>query len=290
MARTIPVHIKQKFEQVVNVPTLPKVLSKVISMLGEPRVSAREVAKVISQDQALVSRILRIVNSAFYGFPRQIKTIDHALVILGFNRLKAAIFTASVLEVFKNGQNNIGFDVNGFWEHSIGVGVISKALAKHLRLPNVEEHFIFGLLHDVGKLILDYYGKEFYEKVLPLQKEKDIPLREAELEIIGFDHSIVGSIVFEKWNLPYDMIDVVTWHHDVINYNGKFLQSVGIVAVADFLTRLIGLGFGGDNFIPPLHKNVFSMLNLDLMTMDYIISEGISQLDSMRDFLDIIRG
>ncbi len=288
-SKPIPPHIRHKLEQIVNIPTLPQVLAKVIPMLSDPRVSAREVARIISQDQSLVSRILRIVNSAFYGFPRQIKTIDHALVILGFNRLKAAIFTASILEVFKDGKNAIGFDVEGFWEHSVAVGVVAKSIAKYLRLPNVEEHFIFGLLHDVGKLIMDYYGKEYYKTVLSHREEKDIPLRVAEEDILGFNHSVVGGLVFDRWNLPPDVVDVVTWHHSVVQYDGKYLQSVAVVCVSDTLARLIGLGNGGDPYVPDINKNILSLLRLDLAGLDYILSETVSQFEGMREFLDIIR-
>ncbi len=283
-------HIKQKLEQIVNIPTLPQVLAKVIPMLSDPKVSAREIARVISQDQSLVSRVLRIVNSAFYGFPRQITTIDHALVILGFNRLKAAIFTASVLEIFRDGKNAIGFDVQGFWEHSIGVGVVAKSLAKYLRLPNVEEHFIFGLLHDVGKLILDYYGKEYYKKVIKLRADKDIPLIKAEEEELGFNHGVVGALVLDRWNLPPDVIDVVGWHHSVLNYEGRFLQNVAVVSVADALTRLVGIGNGGDPYVPDLSQNLISLLRLDLASIDFVLSESIDQIESMKEFLEVIRG
>ncbi len=288
--KMISPHIKQRLEQIVNIPTLPQVLAKVIPMLSDPKVSAREVARIISQDQSLVSRILRIVNSAFYGFPRQITTIDHALVILGFNRLKAAIFTASVLEVFKDGKNAIGFNVQGFWEHSIGVGVIAKSLARYLRLSNVEEHFIFGLLHDVGKLILDYYAKDYYKNVLARRREKEILLREAEEEVLGFDHSVVGSLVFDKWNLPPDIVDVVGWHHAVLHYDGRFLQSVAIVSVSDALARLMGIGDGGDPYVPEISRNLLSLLRLDLAGLDFIMGEAVEQIDTMREFLDIIRG
>ncbi len=283
-------HIKQRLEQIVNIPTLPQVLAKVIPMLSDPKVSAREVARVISQDQSLVSRVLRIVNSAFYGFPRQITTIDHALVILGFNRLKAAIFTASVLEIFKDGKNAIGFDVQGFWEHSIGVGVVARSLAKYLKLSNVEEHFIFGLLHDVGKLVLDYYGKEYYKKVIKLRNDKDIPLIKAEEEELGFNHSMVGALVLDRWNLPSDVIDVVGWHHSVLDYEGKFLQSVAVVSIADALTRLIGIGNGGDPYVPDLNQNLVSLLRLDLVSLDLILSDAVNQIESMSEFLKIVRG
>ncbi len=290
MNKPVPSHIKQRLEQVVNIPTLPQVLAKVIPMLSDPRVSVREIAWIISQDQALVSRILRIVNSAFYGFPRQIKTIDHALVVLGFNRLKAAIFTASVLEVFKNGKNAIGFDVKGFWEHSIGVGVVAKSLAKYLRLSNVEEHFIFGLLHDIGKLVMDYYGKEHYKQVLSYRKEHNVPLRKAEVEVLGFDHGVIGGVIFERWNLPPDVVDIVCWHHEVIGYDGKYLQNVAIVYVADIFARMMGISDEGDPYVPQVNKNILSLLKLDLGAIDFVLSDAISQLSSMKDFLEIIKG
>ncbi len=282
-------HIKQKIDEIVNIPTLPQVMARVIPMLSDPKVSAREIARVISQDPSLVARILRIVNSAFYGFPRQITTIDHALVILGFNRLKAAIFTASVLEIFRDGKNAIGFNVQGFWEHSIGVGVIARSLARYLRISNVEEHFIFGLLHDIGKLILDYYAKEYYKDVLELKKKEDIPITKAEEEVLGFNHSVVGALIFDRWNLPQDVVEVVGWHHSVLDYNGRFLYSIAIVSVADALTRLIGVGDGGDPYVPDLNRNLLSLLHLDLAGLNFVLSEAVAQMDTMRDFLDVVR-
>ncbi len=285
---SIPEHIRQKLEQVINLPTLPQVLARIIPMLGDPKVSARRVAEIISQDQALVSRILRIVNSAFYGFPRQIKTIDHALVLLGFNRLKAAIFTASVLEVFRSGTDSVGFDVRRFWEHVLGVAVISRSIAKYLKVPNIEEHFIFGLLHDVGKLVMEYYSKNLYRQVLDLVGEGKISIRDAEEKVLGYDHCAVGQLLFERWNLPTDIVEAVGWHHKIEEYNGKNLQGVAIVYAADILARVIGIGSGGDKYVPKINKNVFSLLHLDLAAIDLILEDAVNSLGAMKEFLEVL--
>ncbi len=290
MHQKISDEIKQKLDNIVNIPTLPQVLGKVTSMLQDPKISAREVAAIISQDQALVTRVLKIVNSAFYGFPRQIKTIDHALVILGFNRLKAAILTASVLEMFKGEEVVKTLDIAGFWEHSLATGIMAKSLARQIRLPDSEEFFIAGLLHDVGKLVLAFYAPEQYREVVEKQKAEDIFIREAEMSVLGFDHSVVGAWLFEKYNMPIDLVDVAGFHHNVTSYPGRAVQKLAVVNLSDMLARMLNIGNGGDPFVPEVSDNIFSMLKMDVFAIEAVIKGGLAQLESAADFLNVIRG
>ncbi len=290
MHQRISEDIKHKLDNIVNIPTLPQVLGKVTSMLQDPKVSAREVAAIISQDQALVTRVLKIVNSAFYGFARQIKTIDHALVILGFNRLKAAILTASVLEMFRADESVVPMDVAGFWEHSLGVGIMAKSIARHTRIPDTEEFFIAGLLHDVGKLVLAFYASDQYKLVVDKCNSESLFVREAEMQVLGFDHAVVGAWLFEKYNMPIDLVDVAGFHHSVTAYPGRGIQKISVVSLADMLARAMRIGNGGDTFVPDVSENILDMLNIDIFDVEAIIKLAMAQLSAANDFLNVIRG
>lgn len=208
------ISLENRLAKIIDLPTLSIVANNIILITQNPKSSALEVGRAISQDQALVSKILRIANSTFYGFPRKISTIPHAVVILGFANIRNLVLTASIFDTFQSKEGDGYFDREGFWKHSLACGVTSKLIAKRLGIKNLEEVFIWGLLHDLGKLILDAYFREDFTRVVFLVKEKEILIRDAEQQLLGFDHAAVGSLVANKWNLPPAVIKAIRFHHN----------------------------------------------------------------------------
>ena len=245
--------LQKKLAGVNDLPTLPIVANTVVQITQNPNTSALDVGRAISQDQALATKVLRIANSAYYGFPRKITTITHAIVILGFAHIRNIVLTASIFDVFQSMKGSTGFDQKGLWEHSLACAVTSKLIAKNVGVTNLEEIFICGMLHDFGKLILDSYLKEDFTRVVTLAQEKNMLLRDAEQEILNLDHAIVGAFVADRWNLAPSLIKAIRYHHTPPDADDS-MRIAAIVHIADAICRAMGLGNGGDDKIPCIGK------------------------------------
>lgn len=264
--------LEKRLARVKELSTLPIVVNNVIHINQNPKSSALEMGKAISQDQALTANVLKMVNSAFYGFPRKITTITHAIVILGFVNIKNVVLTTSIFEMFTSKKKDGQFDIEGFWKHSLACGVASRAIAKRLGMGNLEEIFLLGLLHDLGKLVMHKYFSDEYSQVVSLVKEKDILIRDAEKKVMGFEHAHVGYLVGNNWNLPPALLKIIRYHHNPT----RVIESkriVAIVHVADVLCRAINLGNAGDAKIPAANKECWEFLNLDKQTVKDLFSE-----------------
>src|SRR5690606_38701245 len=170
---------KKRYQRIIQdlgqIPTMPTIAAKVMQIVNDPHYSAEDVAKFISRDVALTSKVLRLANSAFYGIPRTISSVNSAIVILGFNTIRRLVLSASVLKVFPSRPGLVIFDRKAFWKHSFMVGIASRMVAQIYRrkkLVDMETAFSAGLLHDIGKIILEQYSNDEYTPVLRAAKEK----------------------------------------------------------------------------------------------------------------------
>ncbi|MCL2001211.1 MAG: HDOD domain-containing protein, partial [Planctomycetes bacterium] len=187
-----PVTFRHAFEAIKDLPTLPVVVGEITKRIANPATNAADIGKLIERDQALTSRVLRLVNSSYYGFPRQIKSIKHAVVILGFSKIKSVVITTAVLRAFKKSRAN-GFDITRFWQHSLAAAISAKALAETFGIGHAaEEAFIGGLLHDIGKVVMEQFQSAIYSPVLQHARDNGLLLLEAEKQLLGLTHDMVG--------------------------------------------------------------------------------------------------
>ncbi len=235
--------IKRITESIISLPTLPTVVSKMIQLVDNPKTSASSLARLIYTDQSLTARILKLANSAYYGFPREISTVNMAIVVLGFNTVKEMGLSLSVFEFFKGDNIDTTFDISRFWQHSIGCGSASRLLARQYAYHLSGEAFVAGLLHDIGKVILkQYFRHEFISIIDCVSKGDD--LEESEKQIAGATHSQIGAWLAEKWNLPRMIVDSIAYHH--MPWNAKEDRIlVAIINVANYLCHLTNIGNSG---------------------------------------------
>lgn len=287
---TSDMHTKLKgiVDKIVGLPTLPSMLSNINKMMLNPRTSAKEVAQLISSDPSVTSKVLRVVNSSFYGFPNRITTITHAIVILGFNTVKSIVLSSSIFDVFKKDSKGLGFDRTEFWKHSIGCGAAARVLGKRLGYTALEELFIAGLLHDVGKIVLDQFVNDKFIHILNLVQTQNILIYEAEEKVLGVTHAEVGAWLFEKWNLSKGLIECIRCHHNptLARENQKL---VAIIHLSDILCRALRFGSGGDNKIPMISETAWSQLGLDVREFDRLLSETGEELERATVFLDFVK-
>lgn len=255
-----PEELKKRMARVKGLPTLPTIAGNVLKMTQNPDSTAFDIAEAISQDQALASKVLRTANSAFYGFPRKITTINYAIVVLGLNNIKNIVISTAIMNQFSSTGDRL-LDLREFWRHSLLCGIIAKKIAEHMGIKNAEEIFMCGLLHDFGKLILlNFFEPEFIE-AFNLSKKEKIPLIDAENKVFGFNHAGVGALVLKKWRLPQSLVSAVESHHTPDENSSSFRVS-SIVHVANYLCHRIGIGTGNDTAAPALNIKAYKLVDL----------------------------
>ena len=283
--------IKRITESIIGLPTLPTVVSKMIEVVDNPRTSTASLSRLISTDQALTARLLKLANSAYYGFPREISTVNMAIVVLGFNTVKDMGLSISVFDAFKNQENSSSFDIARFWEHSIACGVASRMLARNYRSRFAGEAFVAGLLHDIGKVILNqYFHKEF--NLIMEKTSGGMLLEEAEDSVIGIRHSQIGAWLADKWNLPKLISETIECHHAPWNTK-KEPVFVATVCLADYLCHVCGSGHSGRANPPIMEPRIWEIFQKENVPVDEpdlqnLQDEFLIELDKSETFMTFL--
>ena len=206
--------VLKKLEQIEDIPTLPTIVFELNELLQNPDTPITEITDVIEKDQSMSLKILKLVNSAFYGVQSKVADIGNAIILLGFSTVRNAILSLSVISAFKGKNSLEGFDITDFWKHSLAVAVTSKSLAQKTRKESPDSCFVAGLLHDIGKVIMAQYFQELFEKVWTAARQDTLSFYDAEKKVSDIDHSGIGAHLAEKWQLSSNFINTIKCHHD----------------------------------------------------------------------------
>ena len=201
--------------------------------------------KEILKDQSLTSRILKLANSAYYGYPRKIDTVSQATILLGFQTIKSMALASTVNKMMAHELKGYALGENDLWTQSQTCAIISRYIAKEVKFSNPETAYIGGLLRDIGKTILNFYVEREYKAIVNKVEYGNLSFLEAEEEVLGFNHAQVGEKIAEKWNFPKDLVEAIGLHHtpekSIVNP-----ALVSIVHIADAITMMMGIGIGAD--------------------------------------------
>jgi len=266
----------------INLPSLPTVYGQINEAIKKPSSSARDIGNVISKDPGLSARLLRIVNSTFYGFPSKIDTLSRAVTIVGIKQLSTLALGMNIINVFKDIPSDL-IDMKSFWEHSIACGISARILAGYKNLQNTERSFVAGLLHDIGRLILYCYAPVHARNALLRAKNDNILLHKAEHETMGFDHTTIGGLLLKKWKLPISLENIVSYHH--APRKSKDSLEPSIVHLADIVTNALGIGSSGERFVPPLEPDVWQSIGISTNILALTITQMDRQIEETIHFL-----
>lgn len=235
--------LKRAVAVVGELPAIPAIASKVMTIANDSNASAEDLRKIIEQDPTLAARVLKVANSSLYGFGRQIETLRHAVTLLGFRTVECLVMAASLRDTFKH----FGLAEKLMWEHATYTGVVAGKLATYGKIRvERESAFTAGLLHDLGKIALSNVFRDRYQKVVARTYNEAIAAIEAEREEFGFDHAVLGALVAEKWNLPATLVNAIRFHHhDPADYPKDAPASHRLIALTAVATRActrLGLG------------------------------------------------
>ena len=272
MTETAPNNLARIIRNIDDLPTLPSAVMKITELANNPKASARDLAGVISEDQILTARLLKLVNSAFYGFPQKITTVTGAVVLLGFDAIRNLLLTTSVFDMFSGKTRKDKFDREQLWNHSLGCAVGAKIIGNYIRYDKIEELFVFGLLHDIGKIVEMLFMPNYFDRITSIVKTENILIYNAESQVLGYTHSEVGTMLAKKWKLSSKLAGVIAHHHKPENAD-KFLIETAVIHLSDILCRALDIGSGGDNKIPPLNKTAWDILQIKTNALEPIMYE-----------------
>lgn len=275
--------IRRMVQRIGKVSTFPTIYAKIEELFKDPSTSAYEVGRVISGDQGLTVRLLKLVNSPFYGFPSKIDSVSRAITIIGFKQLRELVFATSIFSMFKDFGNNVLFEMENFWQHGLGCGLTSRVLAIYRREENPESYFAAGLLHDIGRLVLLESYPDQYREVFTIVKDENAMVLEAEKDVFGFTHAAVGKELISAWNLPDSLKAAVGHHHDPQGRRGSS-HYADIVHISDILMHACRIGFSGEKFIPPLSPEAWERVGLKKSILEPTFKKIFEQFEDAHSF------
>ncbi len=265
--------IKSITKKMQSLPTLPHVVEKFATMVESPDVTAKDVGKLISSDQVLSSKVLRLVNSPFYGFPGRISSISHAIILLGFDVIKGVVFSASVFDLMEK-------SMVGLWEHSLGSAIVAGRISRQLGLPDPEEIATAALLHDIGKVLVKVSLAEDYAQIAERVETSQCAFRDAETVSLGVDHGSIGGWLAKEWNLPQKLMVPIEYHHD-FEKAPSMSERVAVVQLADAIVRAFGIGSGGDPWVPQINAKAWEYLDMDRLDLDLLMQQIKEDLEEV---------
>jgi len=262
---------KSKIENISSLPTVPGNLKRISAVIEKPGLTLDEIGRFVASDPALASKVLKMVNSAMYGFPGRITAVSYAVMLLGLNVVKGLLLGIAVFDIMEK-------TMRGLWTHSVGCAVAARCIAEKKGVKDPEEFSIAGLLHDIGKAILVLEYQKEYEKSMEVAAEAKIPIFEAEKKVFSHGHAEVAMWLAEKWRFPRNLVEVIAYHHRPSLSHIAPLETA-IIHVSDIIVRARGVGFAGDFFVPELNTQAFDRLSLS----DIDIKDILMRIDDATD-------
>jgi len=270
-------------EKIRNIPTLPAIVIQIIKTTNNPTSSARDLNKIITNDQAIAAKILQMANSSFYGLSTKVNNLNRAITLLGFNTVRSLALSISIVDHFKGQSLNDYFNRGKFWEHSMGVAMLSKMLAeKRGGRLNPEEAYIGGLLHDLGVIILDQFFQDKFSKILQLIYETDVNFLEAELLVIGQDHAGFGAEIAAAWNYPELLVATIGNHHNP-EYNGDYTEYCNAIYLANYFEYRFN--DPGARRVPELNQKIVGRFISDDEQMEILKVKFEAETERNREIL-----
>jgi putative nucleotidyltransferase with HDIG domain len=256
-------------DQVQDMPSLSPVLARLTALIASPDTTANDITLAISRDPGLVTRVLKLVNSAYYGFTRRISTITSAVVILGFKQIRNMALSSFVFDNFVNIASP-RFDINGLWRHSLGVATFAAAVARLVAPRNIEDIFICGLLHDLGKFVLFRSDPEKAVRIFELAERDNLPFLAAENRLSAYDHARLGAAATERWKLPSSVVEVIRFHHAPLKAPEASSLPTAVINFADIMARSLLMGEGGGKRVEILSPEIWGRIGLSWPSVEKI--------------------
>ncbi len=276
-----PYDIDVLLDEVVTLPSMPESLIRITDLINDPNSTMNDIAQAIAMEPSIAFKTLRIVNSAYYGLGQEVKTVEHAVVLLGMKVIKNLVLTATVFQAIEGAADR-------FLKHAIACGIAMRTLARtesaRAKFDSAEEAFLYGLLHDIGKVILEEYLPDACARVHERVRDEGLAWHEAEQAVIGVDHAEVGSQLALKWKLDPAVADAIAGHHDIHRVSPEHQCYAATLAVANYLCGAAGYG-AYPKAVLQMDQATWDATGLSPDTLDAVASRFFSAIPDIDDLL-----
>ncbi len=273
-----------------DIPTLPVVATKVNELINNPNSSSADIADVLKKDQVLTAKVLKLINSPYYGIPGEVTDVKRALAYLGFNTLAQLVLGMSVFSLFPTDPNE-DFPLVAFWKHALGTAVYCEVIAKYVKYPKPEEVFTCGLLHDIGKIVMYTIAKEMLVTVVTKAKKDKQSFVEVERDLDVPGHAYLGEHIATKWALPLVIRHAIRYHHHDVREMSSILPSekpvVQMVTLANAMIIREGFGHSGDYSSGGLQSYMYEVLGLGDKDLEQIKEKSQMEMKKATSLLAV---
>ncbi|MEM7262299.1 MAG: HDOD domain-containing protein [Planctomycetota bacterium] len=277
-------HVEPIIDRASELHALPIVVFEAQQLIADSNTSAKDLAELLSKDPAIASRILKMANSSFYGFQKKIGNLAQAIVVLGFQQLKNLTVTVGVIDSFRTGSDD-DYDYPSFWAHSVATAIAADHVARKVKVAKVEEAYMAGLFHDIGKLVLAQHLPSLYSEVRQAVTEGRHSL-ELEREILGRDHADLGARFLSHWDLPDSLVAAVENHHAACTAEGE-VTLAEVVQLADVIVNALGLSATA-SALPEVMERLGERLGYDDATLAEWIEGIATGLENASEFFELV--
>ena len=280
---------KKLKDYIKNMPSLPTSVTKVLEICNNPHTSPADLNQVISLDPVLVGRVLKLINSAYYGLGQPVTNLARAIIMLGINTVKNLALSTAVMGHLPSNNKAPGLNMEGFWRHSLGVGVSAKLLAKKRGIdPKLaEEYFTAGLLHDIGKIPLNAVLSNEYMLTISAGDKERKSLFRAEESTLGLNHCTSGAMIKAAWKLDGAVGDAIVHHHKYDEYQEGHKDVLYSIVAANWFVSFSGIGFSGDRHPEKLQPRIWETLGVSMEIFDEIEKVANAEIEKAEIFLKI---
>jgi len=268
-----------------DIPTLPVVINRIVSVASDEKTTTEDLAEVISYDQGMTNKLLKLANSIYYAQKTKVDTIKRSITVIGFDEIIGIALGMGILSSFSD-KSGLSLDMKALWIHGIGVATAAKDLAKRTNPGIANKIFIPALLHDMGKVLFSIYFKEEYKKVRQLAMESRKPLYFAENALFKLDHAILSALLMKRWNFPQSILFPCRFHHNPESAPIKFRHHSLIINLADYLTQKAGIGHSG-NPVPVTVKNVSKKIGINPSVLTLVVDQLKRKETEINEFFTI---
>ncbi len=277
---------RELVEGIEDLPTLPEVVIEITRLVENPDTTAEDVYRLVSTDLSLSATMLKLVNSAFYGMPKSVTSLEKAIRILGFATVRNIALAAFVFDAFMTGKGK--FDYRGFWLHSIATAAACDIMAKRLRVKDIGEYFVYGLLHDLGMVVLMQYFPDGLTRIREQSMQAaDVDVPKVEEKEMGCNHGELGAALAERWEFPASLVSVIGSHvSDEMAEGNK--REVAIVRCAGNVAHALEIGSSLSFLIPYIGEEVWQAAGISPDQLGGVMDETLREMEHSKAFIDLL--
>jgi putative nucleotidyltransferase with HDIG domain len=274
----------KRLDAVKDLPTLPMIAVEVNKMLQDDNVTIEKLSEILSNDQAIVSKILRLVNSAFFGLRSRVNNIPEAVVLLGFSAIRNLVVSVSVIKSLKVNRETQFFDITGFWKHSIAVAMISKEISVKTNQSTADECFLGGLLHDIGKVVLYQFFPELFQEIWKIVQTEEVFFHEAERRMHSYNHARIGGYLARRWQLPKCISETIISHHSPPEQGAEDTDLMLIVHGANTIANTYMKEKVDKRYLTTLSPGAAKMIKPVILDINNWFPQTVTEIQQAWDF------